>query len=270
VVVWEAATGRRVRSLEPHPGGSRAVAFSPDGRLLATGGQDGSVAVWETATGLRRLDFGGHAGPVTTLAFAPDGRLLASACGAGGDPTVLLWDLTGRLRQGGLRAGTPTATQLAADWQDLLAADASRANRAIWELAAAPREAVAFLATKLRPSKAPDAARLRGLIEDLGASRFAVRSRAETELLALAELAEEALPGAAGAGESLEVRRRAERLLQALQSPSGEALRTARALEALERCGAEARPLLTALAGGAPAARVTREARAILARLAGE
>jgi RNA polymerase sigma factor (sigma-70 family) len=273
-VVYEAATGRRVRTLEPHRRGSTAVAFSPDGRLLATGGEDGSVAVWEAATGKRRVGFGGHAGPVTALAFSPDGRLLASACWAGadptGDPTVLLWDLTGRLRQGRLQAAKLTAEKLAGNWEDLLAVDAARANRALWELAAAPREAVAFLATKLRPRKAADAARLQHLVKDLGASRFAVRSRAEKELKALAELAEEALRGAAGKGSSLEVQRRADRLLRGLTFPSGEALRTARALEALERCGAEARPLLKTLAGGAPGARVTREARAILVRLAGK
>jgi len=71
-----------------------AVAFSPDGRLLASGGSDGAVRVWDVATGreLRRLE--GHTDSVQSVAFSPDGRTLASG---GKDNIVRLWGVdTGR------------------------------------------------------------------------------------------------------------------------------------------------------------------------------
>jgi serine/threonine-protein kinase len=80
-----------------HQAGVHSVAFSPDGRLLATGSGslDGLIFLWsvkgeepEPVAALR-----GHTAPVETLAFSPDGRLLASA---GTDRLVRLWDITSK------------------------------------------------------------------------------------------------------------------------------------------------------------------------------
>jgi WD40 repeat protein/predicted Ser/Thr protein kinase len=89
VRVWEAATGREVRTLGRHTGGAFTAVFSPDGTRIASGGQDRSVRLWDAATGDELIRLPGHASYVYGLAFSPDGRTLASASG---DYTVRLWD----------------------------------------------------------------------------------------------------------------------------------------------------------------------------------
>ena len=78
------------------PGPSLNVAFSPDGRRLATGGEENTVKIWDVQTGQELHTLRGHSGDVYTVAFSPDGRWVASA---GEDSTVKVWDShTGELR----------------------------------------------------------------------------------------------------------------------------------------------------------------------------
>jgi sugar lactone lactonase YvrE len=65
-----------------------AVAFSPDGRTLASGASDRTVRIWDTATGRSISTSKEHRGKVLDLVFSPDGNLLASAAD---DASVLLW-----------------------------------------------------------------------------------------------------------------------------------------------------------------------------------
>jgi WD40 repeat protein len=69
----------------------RTLAWSHDGKILASGGADGQVWLWDLATASPLLRCEGHEGPVMALAFARDDRTLLSGSD---DTTALVWDLT--------------------------------------------------------------------------------------------------------------------------------------------------------------------------------
>ncbi|MDJ0694937.1 NACHT domain-containing protein [Mastigocoleus sp. MO_188.B34] len=70
-----------------------SVAFSPDGRLFATGDSNGVVTLWDTANNREILTFKGHTNSVSSVAFSQDGETLASSSR---DQTVRLWDISAR------------------------------------------------------------------------------------------------------------------------------------------------------------------------------
>ena len=126
VRLWNPATGERIRTLTGHTDSVWAVAFSPYGRLLATGSGDKTARLWNPATGERIVTLTGHTNSVGAVAFSPDGRLLATAVGtnAGGDDTTWLWNpATGEH----VRTLTGEAMAFSPDWR-LLATVGSNAD----------------------------------------------------------------------------------------------------------------------------------------------
>jgi WD40 repeat protein len=96
VELWEVATERRVAVLRGHTAAVRSVTFSPDGRVLAAGSEDGSARLWDVSTGASMFSLRGHVGRIGHVVFTPDGRTLAT--GGSEDGTVKLWNAaTGRL-----------------------------------------------------------------------------------------------------------------------------------------------------------------------------
>lgn len=88
------ATGdnNQLSVLRGHSGDVFGLSFSQDGRLLASGGVDGTIRLWDLAGGGHPRVLRGHAGWVNGVAFSPDGRHVVSA---GADGTVRLWDVNG-------------------------------------------------------------------------------------------------------------------------------------------------------------------------------
>ena len=72
-----------------HSGAVYAVAWSPDGKRIASGGNDGTIQVWDAVDGGHAFTYRGHADVVEAVAWSPDGKRIASGSR---DQTVQVWD----------------------------------------------------------------------------------------------------------------------------------------------------------------------------------
>jgi hypothetical protein len=277
VTVYDVQAGREVSRLEGHKGVC-SVAFSGDGRALASMAADGQIRLWELATGKARVRFlDGHEGdhlsdqwvgvvPIRCMTMSPNGSLLALA---GFDATILLWDLAAIALKPGGHSPRLTEIELLGIWEDLAKGDPARAYQGMCRLMDSPAQAVPFLKGRLSPAPGIDPEKIARSIADLDNDEFAVREAASQRLAEFGDSAEPALRAFLKGKPSAESRKRAEAALDILAGPKGEALRAVRAIEVLEYVGPPAAcRLLEELSRGAPEARLTREARASLDRIA--
>src|SRR5215213_586703 len=89
VQLWDVTTGREIAAIKGHGRGVSKVAFSRDGKMLASGGTDNTIKIWDVATQGELRTLAGHTAGIESMDFSPDGRLLASA---GDDGSTFLWD----------------------------------------------------------------------------------------------------------------------------------------------------------------------------------
>jgi len=94
IKLWDVARGTEIRTLRGHTSDVYSVAFSPDGKILASGSGDNTIQLWDVAKGTLLRTLQGHTSWVRSVAFSPDGKILASGSA---DKTIKLWDVaTGR------------------------------------------------------------------------------------------------------------------------------------------------------------------------------
>ena len=91
LTVWDVSSRQLVKTLPGHASDVRAIAFSPDGKILASGSFDDTIKLWDVTTWQTIATLKTH--KVHSIAFSPDGKRLASG---GRDKTIKIWDVATR------------------------------------------------------------------------------------------------------------------------------------------------------------------------------
>ncbi len=89
--IYDTTTNREIDLLTGHTSTVNAMAYSPDGNMIASGSSDGSIRFWDAVTGDEISTIWGHEDAIRSLAFSEDGATLASG---GDDKTIRIWDVS--------------------------------------------------------------------------------------------------------------------------------------------------------------------------------
>ena len=304
MIVLSRANGE-TQVLDGHPGGVQALAFSPDGGALVSGGKDRMLRLWEVATGKERRAFGGYAW-TRAVAYSADGRLLASggvdgvvrlwdarssrqlaefaghrgpvnACvfspdggrlySGGTDSTILIWDVAGVPRVPGSEGRSLKDDELTYLWNRLADREAPEAFMAMQELTRAPAQVVPLVAARVPPI---DPRRVTQMLRDLDSDDFNTREGASAQLAGFGNAIVPRLQKLMKGRVSAEVRWRATELVDRFEerAMSPELLRGLRAVEVLQMIGTpEARKVLEKIAAGAEGFELTAAAKAAVGEM---
>lgn len=169
VSLWSMTTGAQVRALGRHLGAASWARFSPDGRWIASVGDDGNAIVTEVATGAQRT-WSAHTGGVTGLAFSPDSAWIATG-GGGGE--VRLWQVDGdQERLLGRHVGSVYALAFSPDGRRLVSRTTlfgSGFDARIWDVEARAQRGVrCHRSTVFQVVFSPDGRRVASGSQDLG------------------------------------------------------------------------------------------------------
>jgi WD40 repeat protein len=132
VGVFDTSSGKLIASCKGHPGDMWSYALSPDGKHMASGGEDHTARIWDAANGSLVATCLGHTSKVVCVAFSPDGTRLLSASS---DGTVCQWAVpTGRMVEPPYdrHSGDVIAAAFSPDGQQIASAGTDRTLR-VWK-----------------------------------------------------------------------------------------------------------------------------------------
>ena len=137
VLIWDLATGKVVRRLKDHSDSVYGLAFSPDGKTLASCAADRTVKLWDWATGRRTVTLSESTGELYAVVFTPEGSHVLAA---GVDRSIRMWRVDGhgggesRLERSAFAHDAPVLRlAVSADGKRLASSAEDRTVR-IWEL----------------------------------------------------------------------------------------------------------------------------------------
>jgi len=130
--IWEAGTGKLLRTLEGHKYNVNSASYSPDNKTIVTSSFDRTAKIWDAATGELLYSLEGHANGVKDAEYSPDGKTILTASI---DSTVRLWDVESRKMNFSLEGhtGEVYSANYSPDGRQIVTASSDSTAR-VWDL----------------------------------------------------------------------------------------------------------------------------------------